>query len=423
MAKSLDYRVWVLVIVVAAACGKSPSNSEPAPDSGQLVVADRGPGPSSDHQLPAADKGVAPDQGPPAQCPQGASFDDAYRKVVFSAKVNGKGPFTLFYDTGAPTSAFAPSITGKKNGTSFQAQSIDLGNGVVLGPATVTTYSPILAGFPVDGIIGNDLFVGKVVTVDYGRRQFWAADTLDEAALAACSHVAGSPQSIAFQRDSGYLYVKGSVDGVQGDLLVDTGASLGAIEQFVVDQATGENPAVEGLQLDAMIGTYWSSYMLFQKMTVGTLAVEHLVTYTLPDGALPSPSGGKTLGCLPYGFMQHFMVSIDFRNQVLRLDAVKGDKLADHLFLPGYGLSLSVNATGPVTITRLVPGSPAEQAGLSKGQQVVSIDGKDPATVAPASRIDLVFGMKPGTKSTVVTTDGTQQKTYTLTSAELFPLP
>ena len=399
---------FVIITLLLAACGETDNPTAPRVDAGaadQLVTT---PDSNTD--------GASTPDGAQGVCPTGATFDVTLRKVLLSATVDGKGPFKLIYDTGAPETVLSPAITGGATGGQSQVKEIDLGGGVKLGPVNAYTY-PMPAYM--DGIIGNDAIGKRVVSIDYVRRQLWVSDTLREADLLACAHLQGKPERAAITL-APYPFVDGEVDGVKGPLLVDTGASLGGVEQNVLKSTGKSNPQVEGYKMKIALGTFWSGYTMVGKLSVGKHAVKRITMYTMPDKSLPPPKAGATLATLPYGFMQHFLVTLDYTTMQLRLDAGKAAKLKDDYTLWGYGLSLSTNASGPVTVTRVVAGSPAAISGLAAGDTVTSVDSADPAKISPESRISLVLTSAPGVARSFKVVRAGASSVHDLTSGDIF---
>lgn len=418
-----DIRTILLVAALAWAAGCDSSNDSNAnADAGTTdgaATADLGPpldSASSEDGLPSPDQGTA-------TCPEGATFTDDLRKIDLNAYIDGKGPLVLIYDTGASNTTLPPEITGQPLGTTVQINEIDLGNGVKLGPVPAYTY-PLPTSTYYDGIIGNDAFAGRVVSIDYGRNLLWVDDTVNEAALTACSHVS-EPTTIPYSvtPQYGYLVVKGEVDGVEGNLLFDTGASLGGIEEDVLEQTALDHPKVEGYWMNAFIGQFWSAFTMVGEISLGGYTAERIVMYTLPDSALSlDASAGEVLATLPYGFLHHFLITIDFRDQTeptIRLAPIKGQSFQGDYTLYGYGFSLSVNDNGPVTITNIVPGSPADEVGLAVGDVVLKIGTQDPASVPPKDRIKL--GVAAPTVEKEITVQGDDGPvSYSLISKDVF---
>ena len=137
-----------------------------------------------------------------------------------------------------------------------------------------------------------------VVTIDPMRGRYWLDSARDEAALLACEHVAGDPATVPYLEQD-YLFVPGSVETLDGWLLVDSGASLGATPDVHFDalQATAPRPALTGFYTPAAIGTFWARLSTLSSMEVAGRRVDRITTRTLPANLLPAPvtpDGGPT---------------------------------------------------------------------------------------------------------------------------------
>jgi S1-C subfamily serine protease len=112
---------------------------------------------------------------------------------------------------------------------------------------------------------------------------------------------------------------------------------------------------------------------------VDALAVTGILTRTIDDDLLPPPKSIGTdtlLGVLPSGFLHHFMVTIDFGQNKLRLDAKKDDALAEAPGMFVTGISLEETMSSPVHVTGVLPGSAAADAGIAAGDEIATIEGK-----------------------------------------------
>lgn len=83
----------------------------------------------------------------------------------------------------------------------------------------------------------------------------------------------------------------------------------------------------------------------------------------------------------------------------------------------GIGVYLSFSTSYPV-ITATVPGSPAEQAGLKAGDQIVKIGDRDATGITVDTATALIQGPE-GTKVTLTISRGGQMMTFTITRAQI----
>ncbi len=84
----------------------------------------------------------------------------------------------------------------------------------------------------------------------------------------------------------------------------------------------------------------------------------------------------------------------------------------------GVGIYLSFSAGNYPTITGTVPGSPAAEAGLMAGDQIVKVGDKDLKGITPDQATALIQGTA-GTKVTLTVSRGGATTTFTITRAEI----
>ena len=90
-------------------------------------------------------------------------------------------------------------------------------------------------------------------------------------------------------------------------------------------------------------------------------------------------------------------MTFDTSSTTLHLLAFKGDTLEEYPPpLYGYGMSLSIDDDAPVTISHVIDGSPADEEGVGVGEEVLDINGTNPADVSPGRRINLVLTTSAG---------------------------
>jgi len=345
---------------------------------------------------PPADTGPAIDSTPPVEdtapppvCPTGTKFRELSGKIGVDVTIDGKGPYLFVLDTGAPYSAIDDSLVDK------------VGSGA--HDMTVAERTVHMKSLPPGGSIGSDLRIPGVVgvvgmdffgtfalTVDYPRTVLWLDPVRDDAAMLACDHVRRTPSEVKYVKKSRYLYVPSRVESTEGWLLVDTGASLGAIEDPVFDamQASHARPALEGFYTPAAIGTFWARLASVGSIEVAGQRVEHLLVRTIESGILPSAKfddGKSLLGLLPSGYLHHFMITVDYPKSVLRLDASKSIPLREDSQIFVTGIGLTKTTTPPAKVAQVLPGSAAAEAGVMVGDEVVSAGGVTFATADPYS--------------------------------------
>jgi hypothetical protein len=114
------------------------------------------------------------------------------RHMVVSVKVNGKGPYRLIFDTGAPTMLVNNKI-GKEAGVTaknaakspfvpfgamgqFALKTVEIGDVKAENVPTIVLDHPTVAAIsqafgPIDGIVGFPFFARYIMTVDYQAKE------------------------------------------------------------------------------------------------------------------------------------------------------------------------------------------------------------------------------------------------------------
>jgi hypothetical protein len=407
----MNARILVALVgagLLSLGCGSSGSNGS-TPNDGT----DSGPGTVADSGVDDTFDAAPEDTAPPASCPVGTDFTPVAGKIIVEVAIDDGAPQKWILDTGAPSSLLDTSITlsGADHvihlaGHDFKVRHIEQGD--------VATSLQIPG---VVGIFGMDLLTRAKasLTLDYPRSKLWIDDALDEPALLACDHVAGKPFVTPYKANS-YFFVPGKLEDVDGWFLVDSGATLGAVPDDVFDalNAAHPRPALDGFYTPAFVGTFWARMSAIGALHVGDLAVDHIVIRTIDKGLLTPPDATtKLLGLLPSGFLHHFMITLDFSAKTVRFDAAKGDdmKEAPKYFAVGIGLEHVTDA--PIHVSQVLSGSSAEEQGVLAGDEIVTVAGKDFATLAAYSRPWSLMSGTLGAKIavTVKRSDGTHDLT------------
>lgn len=361
----------LLCAAALAACGSSDDavNARAKPEA---------PGPA-----PGVDAGAA---APLAVCPEGEPFRLVTNKIVVDVSIDGGPKQKWFLDTGNPETVADSTIASKVEGKKVKLTAGGLTK--ELAPSVMDVRSA--SRMDVVGVLGQDFF-GEVMTVDYPRSRLWIETELDEAALAACDHVAGKPSTVDAKYED-FLFVRGTAEGKPGWFMVDTGASMGVMPKsvFAALDAAHPRPSLGGYYTPAVAGKFWARLTNIGYLEVGAHRVERILTRTTNDKMLPQPAGltaeEPLLGVLPSGFMRHFMVTTDFKKHKLRLAPGKDDTLREPTSQYPVGLSIAENLSGPVIVSGVLPGSSAAAAGIVEGDTLVSVGGTKMESMDPYER-------------------------------------
>ena len=128
---------------------------------------------------------------------------------------------------------------------------------------------------------------------------------------------------------------------------------------------------------------------------------------------LSRATGITVHGLLGYSFLKHYRACIDYPHRVLWLEAHVPDWEDRPFEFSQPGIQIERDGAA-VRIVAVVTGSPAAEAGIAPGDELISLDG------ASASSLDIVAMAKrlegaPGTLTSLTIRRGADERTYRLT--------
>lgn len=316
---------------------------------------------------------------------------------------------------------------------------------------------------PVLGLIGHRPLGDRVVWIDYREQVVAMIPGTEDAAAGDHAHAGDAAEaggergprdsSLARSRallaatlsrraipvpfelvGDGKILVHGAVaDPVPPDysrrlnLLVDTGATKCVLFEETLDPAVRHPrawPALRGLTAPTLIGTVAARIALVPAIEVeaanGRLREDEidvgLIRSELAE-VLARATGETIHGLLGYSFLKRFRVAVDYPNRVLWLDPIPNYRNDRPLEYCHVGLQLE-RQDGAVVIVGVVEGSPAARAGITLGDELVSLDG------ASARDLDLValtrrMEGQPGARLTLVIRRNAVERTFRLVRRRL----
>ncbi|MGA7201989.1 MAG: aspartyl protease family protein [Candidatus Cybelea sp.] len=327
--------------------------------------------------------------------------------VYLDVMLNGKGPFHFELDTGGANvvdpavskelgvaSGGSTQVTGVGSASSTSSfaviKTLQVGNALVTNQVFVVL--PIAKslgmahGMPMDGVIGYEVLSRFVTTFDYGSKKVVfrmpGSYTPPPDATAVPIVLYGTQPQFAC-----------SIDDVPTTCTVDTGArgSISLFTPFVVAHpsvvpATLTAPGVNGFGVG---GPHIGRLGRVQALSVGGLTLRNLVgDYTTQStGGLALPFIGANVGGAVW---KRFTMTLDYRQLTMTLTPNPDFEMSDHWDRSGVFL---IN-NGAITIIDVRPGTPAANAGLTKGDVVVSVNGSVGLSLR---QIRELFSAAPGT--------------------------
>ncbi|HZY98196.1 MAG TPA: aspartyl protease family protein [Candidatus Baltobacteraceae bacterium] len=345
--------------------------------------------------------------------------------VYLNVMLDGKGPYRFIFDTGGSNvidPAVAQEIGVRAKGSfqgsgagsateSFSFAKVDsLGVGDAILHDQIFAVVPIRQGFGVsagqhvDGLIGFEVLARFITTFDYANRK--VVLTMPGAQPPAGADV------LPFVFGGTQPQFACGIDGVAARCAVDTGArdSITLLGPFVAahPQVVPATRTAEGVNGFGVGGGAKGMLGRLSSLQVGTFTLNDIIAdySTQTGGFFASPFLAANVGG---NVWKRFTVTFDYGKQMMSLQPNAG--LAARDAYERAGLFLITNG-GKVLVYDVRPGTPAAEAGLVKGDSIVSIDGT-PATLQEArdaingsagTVLHLQVAAKDGTTRTVTVT-------------------
>jgi hypothetical protein len=354
------------------------------------------------------------------------------------ASVNGGPPEDFLVDTGASVtvidSAYAArrgiatqgqiGVTGAgaAGGASFsELDSVSVvgldDGGVVIGHQKVAVLSlnPHLEPFfwrPIAGVLGYDFISRFVMEVDYDRERLVLHDP---------QHFVyhGKGTGIPMTMSGNIPVVRARLDGAyDGEFRLDvgSGSSVDMHSPFVVKHdlrgKAGKSFEVTG---GGFGGTFSSTLCRMKSFEIGPYRWERpiVVLSQATTGGLASEDYAGNIG---NQILERFNVTFDYDRRTVYLEPGKRFDQRDRFSMAGFQLA---KLGERFEAMQVLPGSPADKAGLRQGDRVVAIDRQAVASYDPEQVRRTFEEGRPGERHTLEVERGSKKKTLTLTLAEL----
>jgi hypothetical protein len=311
--------------------------------------------------------------------------------VYLNVMLDGKGPYRFVFDTGGSNiidPAVAKDIdavgsgSAQDSGTGAETESfsyatvdsLQVGNAVlrhqVFAVESVRQGFGVGSGQRVDGLIGFEVLARYVTTFDYARRTV----TLAMPGGAPPAGADGLPLVFAGQAPQ----VACTIDGIPSECTVDTGASssVNLLAPFIaahpqIVPATHSDVGVNGYGVGGGNRGYLGR---LRSLQLGTFTLRDLVAgySTQTKGFLAQPFIAANVGA---GVWKRFTVTFDYAKMTMALqpNASVGERDSHER----SGLFLITEA-GKIDVYGVRPGTPAAEAGIVKGDVILTIDGAAP---------------------------------------------
>jgi hypothetical protein len=326
--------------------------------------------------------------------------------VEFDAMLNGQGPFRLIFDSGAEMNALSPAVakqlglrpegpvllaTGAGSGsTATQAAIVAQ---VRIGDLVLHDQKFVILRLPWGdrpgpvGEVSYELMKRLVVTVDYEREQL-------SFSLPLSFRYSGHGVKVPIEPTPSQIEVRASINGASGVFLIDSGdeASLTVEQRFVSQHNLVKqlSPLYHGYSGSGVGGAEPEAYYgRVETLRIGEAEVNHVIAF-LCDGQAISAENAGNIGTQ---ILRQFNITFDVPHGALYFEKNSN-----------WGKPEVFNRAGIVVdsiqqdqkVMKVLPGSPADIAGVVVGDIIMKIDDREPND-NPLQRDDPAFLQPVGT--------------------------
>ena len=339
------------------------------------------------------------------------AFELIDNRIFVKVMINGHGPFHMILDTGASLGV-SPEVA-QKAGLTAEGASVTGGVGeksvesanshvreLIFGPVHLsnldcdiisTADSPYVFGkIPLDGFFGAEVFEKYVVRHDYQKKELAFYDPQTYV-------YSGSGESVLLERQGNIPVIRASFDGIDGEFGVDTGARSALIlyGPFVADHHLTEKyqPKFQGVSGWGLGGPVRSYMVRSQTLKIGKFELSGLIARLSLNKSGATSTNSKA-GLIGPDVLKQFTFICDYARHRLIFEKNSDFGHRDSYDRAGIWLAQKGDA---FEVFDVIPGGPADQAGLKVGDHILAVDGKDTSQMVLTELRDHWKMADPGT--------------------------
>jgi hypothetical protein len=355
-------------------------------------------------------------------------FELIENHVYVNVMLNGKGPYRFIFDTGGanlvdPQVAREIGAVGKGSvqgeGVGATTESVRFANvdSLTVGKATLKRQlfgiAPVRAGVgmsggrPIDGLIGFEVLARFITTFDY-------ANDLVELALPGSAPPPANADLLPFVFHGQQPQFACTIAGVATQCTLDTGerASVTLFAPFMAEHPQVVPKTLTAVGVDGFgFGGPAMGKLGRVMLRIGNYDLPGVVAdvTTQTKGAFAAPFVGGNVGG---GVLKRFTLYLDYGTSTMALAPNASYAVRDSYERAGMFL---LTKDGKKVVDDVRAGTPAQAAGIVKGDVITAIDGNDVAAES-LDEVRLSFFGAPGTVLRLTLTDKAgAAKTVTLT--------
>jgi hypothetical protein len=289
--------------------------------------------------------------------------------------------------------------------------------GIAFSEQTVLVFpiAGLLEGFSditVGGVLGYDFLSRFVTRIDYENEHisFFEPDSfiLPETEAAIDAPLLHSIFSF-----------EGTIDGqYRGTFVLDTGANNSLLQKRF---SGGASPEPDTCLTDLMIrgagGSEAVDLCRFTSLSFGGVTIpEPMFVVPATDTGIETFEGID--GIIGNDILALFTVTLDYRNQRVLLE--RNSSPAGSFIKDRSGLFLRRGGGDSVLVSVVIPGSPADEAGIVPGDEIVSIDATAVSALGDLEDIHVLFQAPEGTIRKIVISRSGTRKEYSIVLRSYF---
>jgi membrane-associated protease RseP (regulator of RpoE activity) len=356
----------------------------------------------------AVSRGQTTKQGVGAQPPASKTvaripFELNGNEIFLQLRVNGSRPLWFGLDTGAAGSVVntataevlgmkmegghqATGAGGQVPSSRVQGVTFDIGSAQLkdLTVATIALTSIENAmGHTMDGILGYEFFRRFVVEIDY-EKQF--LNLYEPAGFVYEGR--GESLPISFIHNHPYVRAKVAAQGrepVEGNFVLDTGSNfpLVLLNSFVNANRLADS-STKTLKIfgRGVGGEIMMPVGRTSRLILGSYSLENPVTSFPQSGTFAQAEAAGNIGG---ALLRHFKVTFDYSRSRMHVEPNKHFSEPFEYDMSGLQFITESPAFNVVRVNRVLANSPAEEAGLKQGDEIISFGGRPVAELKLAA--------------------------------------
>jgi predicted aspartyl protease len=222
-------------------------------------------------------------------------------------------------------------------------------------------------GVHIDGVLGNDVMRKFIITLDY------SAGSVTFGRIPVAPH--GFP--IRLRRIGNRYFAHSNLDRVPLTFLLDTGTNFSVLSNSGWSKLNQDKKVLSVIDGVRSSGTSAPSKLVcIHEMTIGHFSYGNVAMRVQPPTSAGFLSNADIDGLLGSDFLRQFVVSLDLANDSLYLSPDPNFQ-ADQDRFSTIGIQFAKDPTGFFTIMAVWNPSPASEARLKVGDQVLSVNGSN----------------------------------------------